>query len=95
MSAEKSQRMLSMHSRPRNGDAAGKAAQEEATINPLEAWNLIMNAAGLAPLTKRDHIQIDQAGQVVHTALTELAGLNKSDPVKLEPVPKAAPDKKG
>lgn len=65
-------------------------------MNPLEAWNLIMNAAALAPLTKRDHIQVDQAGQVVRESLTELAGLNKStEPAKLEPVPKAAPDKKG
>ena len=65
-------------------------------MNLLEAWNLIMNAAALAPLTKRDHIQVDQGGQVVREALSELAELKKPVEVPMpDAVPTAAPDEKG
>lgn len=32
----------------------------------LEAVNLLIQAAGLARLTKQEHVQIEQAGQVLY-----------------------------
>ncbi len=65
-------------------------------MNPLEALQLIMNAAALAAMTKRDHIQVGQAGQVLQATLAEMAELKKAaDLPKPKDGPKAVPEKKG
>ena len=42
-------------------------------MNPLEALNLLTNAANMARLTKQEHVQLEQAVQVLHAALQKKA----------------------
>ena len=38
-------------------------------MTDLEALNLLVQAAGLARLTKQEHVQLEQAGQVLYEKL--------------------------
>ena len=38
-------------------------------MNELEALSLLVQAAGLARLTKQEHVQLEQAGQVLYKKL--------------------------
>ena len=38
-------------------------------MNPLEALQLLINAASMARLTKPEHVQVEQAAKVLHDTI--------------------------
>ena len=57
-------------------------------MNPLEAFQLIMNAAALAPMPKQSHVQVEQAGAALRDYIAE--SMKPPKEVKVPDAPKAA-----
>ncbi len=61
-------------------------------MNPHEALNLLYQAAGAARLTRKQHMDVEQAAQVLAGILREID--EKSKKAKEPPVKQEVPEKK-
>lgn len=61
-------------------------------MNPLEALNLLIQAASIARLTKQEHVQIEQAGLVLQKVIEHKSDDKKRTKQKAGGTPRDVPD---